>query len=115
MQARSLKTTTTAAYALHEILTPNGMRVREYVAPSGTVFAVAWKGPWHPDLQELLGSHFSEYQAAVQDPNRHPSHGPMTFHVQNLVVELAGHMRDFSGRAYLADQLPSGVDLESIH
>lgn len=114
MQARSLKSTATAAYALHEMQTPNGTTVREYVSPAGTVFAVAWKGPWPPDLEQLLGSHFSEYQTAVQDPNRRPGRGPMTIRAQNLVVELSGHMRDFSGRAYLVDLVPAGVSVESI-
>jgi len=115
MQARSLKTTRSGAFSFHEIQTTAGTAVREYVSPAGIVFAVAWKGPWRPDLQQLLGAHFAEYQTAIQDPNRRPAHGPTTIQVQNLVVQLSGHMRDYSGRAYLTDQLPAAVDLETIH
>jgi hypothetical protein len=104
----------TSAYRLHEIETPAGIAVREYVAPSGTVFAVAWKGPFMPDLKQLLGTHYAEYQQALQSSS-HPAHGPVAIRVQNLVVELSGHMRGFSGRAYLVDQVPADVSVESIH
>jgi len=103
-----------SAYNLHQIQTPTGTAIREYVSPSGKVFAVAWNGPWQPDLRQLLGSHFAEYQQALQSSNR-KSRGPISIQLPDLVVELSGHMRSFSGRAYLVDQVPAGVSLESIH
>jgi hypothetical protein len=111
----TIRNTQRAAYRLHEIRTRTGIAVREYVSPSGTVFAVAWKGPWQPDLKQLLGSHFSEYQQALQTSSRSGVRGPFAVRVSNLVVELSGHMRSFSGRAYLTDQVPAGISLESIH
>jgi predicted heme/steroid binding protein len=110
----SLKSTASAAYTLHEIQAPNGAAVREYMSQAGTVFAVTWTGPWPPDLKQFLGAHFSDYQIAMQASNRRAAHGPATFQQSNLVVQLAGHTRAFSGRAYLVDQLPAGVALESI-
>lgn len=109
----TIKNTRTSAYNLHEIQTSAGTAVREYVSPSGSVFAVAWNGPWQPDLKQLLGSHFAEYQQALQSSTRQ-SRGPISVHLPNLVVELSGHMRSFSGRAYLVDQVPAGVSMESI-
>jgi Protein of unknown function (DUF2844) len=53
------------AYALHEIRSASGAMIREYVNASGTVFAVAWEGPWPPDLRQVLGDHFDHYQSAM--------------------------------------------------
>ena len=86
--------------------------MREYVSPDGKVFAVAWHGPTSPDLKQLLGSHFEEFRQALR--NRGPGHGPIVLQLPGLVVQLGGHMRDFGGRAYLPDQLPSGVRAEDI-
>jgi Protein of unknown function (DUF2844) len=113
MQA-SLKSTPGAAYTLHQIQAPNGIAVREYMSQAGTVFAVTWSGPWPPDLKQLLGAHFNDYQVAMQTSHRRAAHGPATFQQSNLIVQLGGHARAFSGRAYLVDQLPAGVALESI-
>ena len=37
-----------AGYRLHEIQLPGGTMLREFVAPNGNVFAVAWNGPTKP-------------------------------------------------------------------
>jgi len=103
-----------ASYAVHEIQTPAGTTIREYLSPSGKVFAVTWQGPWLPDLQQLLGSYFTQYQRAAQSARERGARAPVLIRDSNLVVEQSGHMRSFSGRAYLLDQLPSAVTAESI-
>lgn len=111
----SLRITQADAYSVHELRSPTGVVVREFAAPSGKVFAVAWHGPWPPDLQHLLGDYFAPFQQALQSPTRRAAHGPLFVQQGNLIVELGGHMRDFVGRAYLSDQLPTGVRAEEIH
>lgn len=111
----SLRVTQSNAYSVHELRSPTGVVVREFATSSGKIFAVAWHGPFHPDLQHLLGVHFAQYQQAMQSPNGRVAHGPVTIQQGNLVVELGGHMRDFVGRAYLSDQVPAGVRAEEIH
>ena len=103
-----------SAYSIHELQSPSGMAVREYASPSGKVFAVAWHGPSMPNLKQLLGSHFQEYQQALQTQGQRVRRGPVLVQLPDLVVELGGHMRDFRGRAYLPDQMPSGVRAEEI-
>lgn len=111
----SLRVTQANAYSVHELRSPTGVVVREFATSSGRIFAVAWHGPWPPDLQHLLGTHFAEFQQAMKSPNGRAAHGPFTIQQGNLVVELGGHMRDFVGRAYLSDQVPAGVRAEEIH
>jgi hypothetical protein len=101
-------------YTVHELQSPAGTVVREYASPSGRVFAVAWQGPAMPDMKQLLGSHFEEFQRAAEVQNRRGGHGPLIIQHPRLVVELGGHMRSFVGRAYLPDEVPSEVANEEI-
>lgn len=92
-------------YSLHEIRAADGNTVREYVSPEGTVFGVSWEGPTIPNLQQLLGSYFSEFQRAARSPRRR--HGPLAVQTDHVVIESAGHMRAFHGRAYVPGLLPN--------
>src|SRR5580704_3010227 len=53
-----------ATYRVHEIQLPSGTVMREFVAPNGNVFAVAWEGPTRPDLRQALGQYFEAYASA---------------------------------------------------
>jgi hypothetical protein len=110
----SMQVTKGQNYTVHELRSPSGAIVREYASPSGKVFAVAWHTPSLPDMKQLLGSHFEEFQQAVQAQNRRGVHGPISVQLPDLVVELGGHMRSFTGRAFLPDQLPAEVNREEI-
>ena len=94
-------------YSVHEIQTPQGVTVKEFVSASGTVFAVAWNGPTMPDLQQLLGQYFDSYTTAAKTP--HTGHKHLTISQPGLVVESQGHMRAFFGKAYIPTMLPTGV------
>ena len=99
-------------YTVHEIMSPDGTVVREYVTPSGMVFGVSWTGPTIPDLSQLLGPYNAEYQKTLRAQSvRRRGVG---VHNSNLVVENSGHMRAFHGRAYLNSLLPSGVKPEIV-
>jgi hypothetical protein len=111
MQA-SRRILTATRYTLHEIQLPSGTTVREYVSAGGTVFGVAWQGPFMPDLRQLLGSYFPQYVDAAS--LKQGQRGPMTVIQPGLVVRSGGHMRAFSGQAYLPALLPQGVSVEEI-
>ena len=109
----SLRVSQSSGYAVHELRSPTGAVVREFASPSGKVFAVAWQASSLPDLRQLLGSYFDEFQKAAA-LSRRLGRAPLFVQHSGLVVQLGGHMRSFTGRAYLPDQLPSGVRLEDI-
>lgn len=111
----SLHVTQAQNYTIHELRSPSGTVVREYASPGGKVFAVAWQSPTLPDLKQLLGAHFEEFQqAAAHAQVPRAGRGPLIIQHPGLVVELGGRMRAFVGRAYLPDQLPSDVHVEEI-
>ncbi len=99
-------------YRMEEMDRADGTAIREYVASSGTVFAVSWRGPTLPDLSQLLGSNFAEFQNNVQHKAGHRKFAVVR--TGDLVVESSGHMRAFYGRAYLKSQLPAGVAIEAV-
>ncbi|HET7442280.1 MAG TPA: DUF2844 domain-containing protein [Terriglobales bacterium] len=101
----------TQAYVMHEMHTPPGTVVREYVSSSGKVFAVSWQGPTTPDFRQLLGAYYDQLQNAQLTRNER---GPLLIHQPGLVFHSGGHMRAFSGRAYIPDMVPAGVALEAI-
>jgi len=101
-----------ATHSIHEMQTPAGHVIREYVSPSGTVFGVTWQGPSKPDLKQLLGTHFDALQQTVKSSAIR--RGPIVIRQPNLVFEMGGHMRAFSGRAYLPQLVPEGVQADAI-
>jgi hypothetical protein len=110
----SLRSTQTQAYTVHEIRAATGTVVREYVS-SGKVFAVAWQGPWPPDMRHVLASYFDQYQQAAEaQVSGRAGRRPLMIELPGLVVQSAGHMRSFVGRAYVPEMLPPDVSREAI-
>jgi hypothetical protein len=104
-----------SAFNVHQIKAPNGTVVREYVSSAGTVFAVAWNGPFLPDLQQLLGTYFDQYSAGVKaEKATYVGRRPLNLQISGLVVQTSGHVRDYHGRAYLPNQVPAGVKAEDL-
>ncbi|MFZ0816319.1 MAG: DUF2844 domain-containing protein [Candidatus Sulfotelmatobacter sp.] len=115
----TLRKTATAFYTVHEIQSASGIVVREYVASvgesAGTVFAVAWQGPWPPDMRQLLGTYFDQYiQAAKAQSAARIGRRPLAIEQPGFVMEMGGHPRSFIGRAYVPGMLPAGVRAEEI-
>jgi hypothetical protein len=112
LQASMKASSDLANYRVHEIQLPSGTLLREFVAPDGNVFAVAWSGPHMPNLRQALGKYFDIYLAA---PKRERSdHKHLQFQQSDLVIQATGHARAFSGRAYLPAAIPSGVNLGDL-
>jgi hypothetical protein len=99
-------------HSVHEWQATTGTLVREYIGPDGRVFAVAWKGPHMPDLQQLFGRHFVAYQQLAQA--HRGQRGGISVESDELVVQSGGRMRSFVGRAYLKGRLPDGVSPRDI-
>jgi hypothetical protein len=115
MRGALLRITATGSSTVHEIQASSGTVVREYISPAGRVFAVAWEGPWLPDLREVLGMYFEQYKTSAQAARRNRrGHGPISIQEPGLVVQMSGHARAFVGKAYLPQLLPQGVGAESI-
>ena len=105
---------TPSPLAVEEIVTDNGMRVREFLTGQGVVFAVAWEGPVMPNLAQLLGAKFSSYTAALTARDRPELRHGVRVATPDLVVESEGHLRAFVGRAYLPVLLPPGITLSQL-
>lgn len=105
-------------YSVHVITTPYGTVVREYVAPDGMVFGVAWRGPFLPSLSQILGTYYGKFSQAAQQardaqPRRSRS-APLTVEQPDLVMYSGGHTRAFAGHAYVPGMIPQGVEAQEI-
>ena len=110
VQGALVRIARTDAYTLHELQSATGVAIREFVSPTGTVFGVAWQGPWMPDLRQILGTYFDDYQRALAARGDRKRRGPVSIETPGLVVQVSGHQRSFSGRAYDPQLVPQGVD-----
>jgi len=109
----TLRTIPAARFTVHEMTAAaSGTMVREYVAPTGLVFGVAWQGSSMPDLRQLLGPYYDQYVEAAAA--RRTRRAPVHVELPGLVVQSSGHMRAFTGRAYLPQSLPQGVAAEEV-
>jgi hypothetical protein len=115
MRAALVRMTRADRYSVHEMQTPSGIKVREYVSTAGSVFGVAWDGPWQPDLRQLLGTYFQPYvQAAAAARAKRPVRGPLLVQEPGFVVQLGGRPRAFAGRAYVPLLVPQGLGADAI-
>jgi len=104
---------TVKGYAVHEITTPAGVHVSEYLTSDGKVFAVSWHGPFIPDLKPILGAYYTRYaQAASVQPVG--GHRHLRIAQPELVVESNGRMRAFYGRAWDPALLPPNFTTADI-
>ncbi len=100
-------------YTVQE-LRSDSVTLREYVAPTGIVFAIAWNGLIHPDLTSLLGAYVGEYRTALQHVLRQHGSRHRRVETDQIVVEKWGQMRNLQGRAYVPALIPSGVSIDEI-
>ncbi len=108
-QARAMSV---AGYTVKEITLSSGTIVREYVSAEGKVFAVTWSGMSKPDLQQTLGTYFEQYKAAAAAP--HAGHHHLMIHQPELVLSSGGHMRAWTGKAYVPALLPPNFSVDEI-
>lgn len=108
-------------YAVHEITAPQGTVINEYVSADGRVFAVSWHGQFPPSMQQILGTYFDEYVAALkaqaqlnQTQPRVYGHRPLNLQLPGLVVQTGGSIGAYSGRAYIPDMLPQATIVGQI-
>lgn len=114
MQA-NLTTAAKGIYTVHELTSPLGVVVREYVSASGRVFAVSWHGHFMPDMRNLLGTYFERYaMAAKTQRERGAGRSFLAVQQASFVVESVGHLREYSGRAYDPTLIPSGVSADDL-
>ena len=112
LQGTALAVTPTGSYDLHEITIAQDNRVREYVSPTGTVFAVTWSGRSLPNLKAVLGQHYDEYAAA--STGHRGSHHVLSVTTPGFVLSIRKLPRGFIGSAHVPALLPPGLDPRDI-
>jgi hypothetical protein len=109
-----LVSTSLLQYERHDITTSSGGTVREYLSPSGKVFAISWHARLPPNLQQLFGAYFEPFRNAMVAQSGPGTHRQVAVVRPDLVVQAVGHVRSFRGIAYVPSLVPAGVDLASL-
>jgi hypothetical protein len=106
-QPPTLGAKTRAPYTQAVQVLPSGTRVVQYIDRRGIVFAVAWSGPFLPELQAMLGGH---HLALVEAQSRSSLHAPIVVRTREVVIASGGGAGAFNGRAWLPGRLPASFD-----
>jgi len=108
-----VRTTPFVDYDIHEIQTPTGTVIHEYVSAQGKVFAVSWNGPGLPDLQQLLGSYAARAtKAQIRSPLYNHHH--LRIETPDAVMEFDAYLRSRSGRAWVPALFPQSMAPKDI-
>ena len=113
LAAASGDSSATAVYTVSQSTLDSGTVVREYSDTAGVVFAVSWNGPTLPDLRTLLGDKFTAMTAAAGKRPK-AGHSQLAVEQSDVVIVSNGHMRSFSGHAWIPSALPAGFDTNVI-
>jgi len=99
-------------FTLHQITTPDGSVVHEFISPVGIVFGVSWQGHSIPDLHQLLGSYMTNLQEGQR--TRFLPRRAVTIEGDNFRFFSFGYMHSFRGRAYVPGLIPADLTAEVI-
>lgn len=100
-------------FRMHELRdTERNVNVREYVSPDGKVFGVAWDGPTKPDISQLLGPYFKRYANAAA--GQRTARQLRNIDQPDFVLRISGHMRHFTGSAWVPALVPADVDPREV-
>lgn len=107
----TLRTPAGATYTRVQQRLESGTTVSEYVDAQGLVFAVAWAGPFLPELPALLGRHYEAFERHARTVGRSPS---VVIRQPAVVIVSSGRMGAFQGHAWLPSSLPLGFETGSL-
>ena len=71
-----------------------------------------------PDLQQTLGTYFSQYRTSVQAQRatgQRSGHHHVAIRAPSLVVHAGGHMRQYFGLAYVPSLVPQNLSISDLH
>jgi hypothetical protein len=99
-------------YQVHELTTPEGSVVREYLAAGDRVCAVSWQGTRAPNLRQLLGDYFARYSSEAH-AHRRGLHS-LSIDTPDFAAFVIRWQHGFRGRVILPALLPAGVSREEL-
>ncbi len=108
----AVRVTANPGFAVHEIASPSGTVVREFVGADGKVFAIAWHGMVNPDLRQVLGSYYARYEQGAAGVLH--SHRQLAISQPDFVFINTGRQRAFAGRAWVPGMVPATFSTDDI-
>jgi Protein of unknown function (DUF2844) len=106
--------TSTAQYSVDTISDAAGGSILEYSTSRGVVFAVTWRGPNPPNLQQLFGAYYDRYRTAAAASAHTGDHHHMSVVQDDLTVQAVARERFYRGRAFVRSLVPDGVSVSDL-
>lgn len=98
-----------------EEMVAKGLRVRQFVSPSGRVFALAWSGRVDSQLPQLLGSYSKDVQEYEQAHPKRAGRIPYRrVDAGRVVLEFWDTLRKVEGKAIVPALAPANVTAKDI-
>jgi hypothetical protein len=115
LEIKEIKFEDKGKYKVYTLVNADVWTIKEFVSPSGKVFAVSWLGTAKPDLEKLvIDSYKEQLKIACAPSARRPGHRIKSVLTDNLKVEDGGRPRNIEGRMYDTLLVPEGVSLNEI-
>lgn len=105
----SVTTENNVNYTLYTLTLPSKTVVKEYVS-NDKVFAVTWKGPHNPNVNQVIGNYFGR----LQDKPLFADHSSAKFVEPDFRAFVRGSIHNHHGKAFLPQYLPANVTGKDI-
>jgi hypothetical protein len=109
----AVRVTANSGFAVHEIASPSGTVLREFVGADGRVFAVSWHGLGNPNLRQVLGTYYTRYEQGSATAI-HSSHRQLAISLPDFMFVNTGRQRAFAGRAWVPAMMPANFSTDDI-
>ena len=97
-------------YSVHDTIFPDGSQTPEFVSMGGVIFAVRWNAQHKPNMADLLGSSYMEYDSMARKMTASGRLQRNFRHDGNdFVINSTSHLHVFSGLAYRVALMPPGL------
>ena len=106
------------AYTTYILDMPDGTQVREYFSLRSGVFAIGWTNG-HPNMRLVLGVYYDRLVQAMEaryapGAPHHGRNNPIRYDDPDFVYFAQVAISRFTGRAYLPQAVPQGVDIADV-
>ena len=98
------------SYSVYQMTTLSGIEIKQFVS-NDKVFAIVWQGESTPNLTQLLGKYFHDYESATP---KYKSQTLQSIEEQDFIAYFGNARGRYYGKALIPSLMPNGLNYTSI-
>ena len=98
------------SYSVYRMTTLSGVEIKQFVS-NDKVFAMVWQGESVPNLIQLLGKYFHDYESATP---KYKSLTLQSIEQQDFIAYFGNARGRYYGKALVPSLMPEGLNYTSI-